>query len=185
VPRYRHFVNSKDPGVPLFITTTVLDFVHAFHRPEVKDAMVLAIARECRLTRAALYGYVVMPHHVHLLIRPPEAMNGPQFMKTFKKESGKSVANLLNAEELRQFDEQRGLNRNTFWQRSFRSIAIESETVFWQKTQYIHLNPVRAGYVEQPEDYRWSSARLVLQASLSSETGLPYGAVVDSLRTGS
>ncbi|MFI5386495.1 MAG: hypothetical protein ACHQ50_10290 [Fimbriimonadales bacterium] len=68
--QYKHYVNCKDPGLPLFITTTVLDFVHAFHRAEPRDAMVFAIAHECKVARATLYGYVVMPHHVHLLVRP-------------------------------------------------------------------------------------------------------------------
>jgi hypothetical protein len=41
--RQRHYVNPKDPGITLFITTTVLDFVHAFHRHEVRDGMLFAI----------------------------------------------------------------------------------------------------------------------------------------------
>lgn len=178
--RYSHYRNCKDPGVPLFITTTVLDFVHAFHRQEPRDAMVFAIARECKILRATLYGYVVMPHPVHLLIRPHPKMNGPQFMQVFKKKSGESVSKLLGEAELRQFDQQRGLNGNTFWQYSFRSIVIESQEMFWQKMNYIHLNPVKAGYVQGPEDYRWSSARLVLEGKLSTEAGLAYDEVVGS-----
>jgi len=38
-------------------------------------------------------------------------------------------------EELKQFDHQRGLNGNTFWQDSFRSVIIESERMFWQKSK--------------------------------------------------
>lgn len=93
------------PGVPLFMTTTALDFVHAFARAEAKDAMVHAIARECRAMGAALYGYVVMPHHVHLLLRPRAKMNGPQFMKVFKKESARAVSRILTEPELREFDQ--------------------------------------------------------------------------------
>jgi len=39
------------------------------------------------------------------------------------------------------------------------SLPVFSESFFMQKVNYIHLNPVRAGLVEHPKDYRWSSAR--------------------------
>ncbi len=68
-----------------------------------------------------------------------------------------------------------------FWQYSFRSVVIESEEMFWQKMHYIHMNPVKAGYVEHAEDYRWSSARLVLEGKLSREDGLSYDDGVTSL----
>jgi len=181
--RYRHYVNPKDCGVPLFITTTVLDFVHAFHRPEVRDAMVFLIARECKIARVVLYGYVVMPHHVHLLVRPNPKMNGPGFMQVFKKKSGEAIVKLLSEQEVTQFDEQRGLNGNTFWKYSFRSVVIENERMFWEKMDYLHLNPAKAGYVESAENYRWSSARLIASGKMSEQTGLAYDVVVGSLGT--
>ncbi len=51
-----------------------------------------------------------------------------------------------------------------------------------EQVGYVHLNPVKAGYVDAAEDYRWSSARLVLSGKLSLETGLSYEDVVASLR---
>ena len=57
VARYRHYENSKEPGITLFVTTTVLDFVHAFHRPDVRDGMMVALAKQCQLGKAALYGF--------------------------------------------------------------------------------------------------------------------------------
>jgi REP element-mobilizing transposase RayT len=182
VARQRHYENSKEPGITLFVTTTVLDFVHAFHRLEVRDAMVFALAAECERGGAALYGYVVMPHHVHMVIRLAEKMNGPEFMRVFKKKTGEAIVKLLSEGELRQFDQQRGLNGNTFWKYSFRSLYLENEHMFWQKLNYIHQNPVRAGYVKEAEDYRWSSARLVLDGKMSDETGIAYRDVRDSVR---
>jgi len=103
-------------------------------------------------------------------------------MEKFKPNTGDAVARILSPSELSQFDQQRGLNGNTFWQRSFRGLQIESEAMFWQKAGYIHNNPVEAGYVTEPERYCWSSASLYLKGGLSRETGLSYDAVVDSLR---
>ena len=38
-------------------------------------------------------------------------------------------------------------------------MLLTAESTFMQRVHYIHQNPVRAGLVERPEDYRWSSAR--------------------------
>ncbi|HTQ10039.1 MAG TPA: transposase [Fimbriimonadaceae bacterium] len=177
----KHYRNSMAPGVPIFATTTVLDFVHAFHRSEPRDEMVRQIARHCRRQSAVLYGYAVMPHHIHLVVRPRPNMNGPGFLRILKRQSGEAISKLLTEDELAEFDQQRGLNGNTFWQYSFRSIVIESEEMFWEKMHYTHMNPVEAGYVDAPEEYRWSSARLVRAGAMSRESGLPYQAVIDSL----
>jgi hypothetical protein len=64
-------------------------------------------------------------------------------------------------------------------------VVITSERMLWEKMNYTHMNPVKAAYVEQPEAYRWSSARLVLQGDLSEESGLAYESVVGSLGTNS
>ena len=62
---------------------------------------------------------------------------------------------------------------------------LENEDMFWQKMEYTHYNPVVAGYVESPEQYRWSSASLVMAGHLAVDTGLPYDEVVKSVGCGS
>lgn len=181
VSRYRHYRNNPEPGSSLFITTTVLDFVHAFRREEPRTAMALHLSEYCRKSGTALYAFVVMPHHVHLLLRLPETLSGPEFMRVLKRQSGAAFSKLLTAEELREFDQQRGLNRNTFWKYSFRSKQVEGEEMFWQKVHYIHHNPVRAGYVESPEEWRWSSAQLMLDGCWSWAAGLDFDALDESL----
>src|SRR5690606_35699873 len=57
----------------------------------------------------------------------------------------------------------------TLWEGRFKSSVVQSETYLLQCYRYIELNPVRAGMVEGPADYRWSSYRingLGLQSSL-------------------
>jgi hypothetical protein len=55
--------------------------------------------------------------------------------------------------------------------------------MFRQKMEYLHNNPVKAGYVESPEDYRWSSARFLMSGLWSEERGLAYAEVIESLGT--
>jgi putative transposase len=152
-------VNRGEGGECVFLTTTVLDFVHSFKREEPREAMVAAILLECRRRKVRLHAYVVMPHHIHLLLGLPSGMTAPQFMQRFKTSASERVKPLLTREELAEFSEQTGLNRNTFWQRSFRSIVIHNTNNFGIKVRYIHWNPVKAGYVEEPTAYRWSSAK--------------------------
>ena len=45
------------------------------------------------------------------------------------------------------------------WQDEFHPEAITSEKWFRQKMEYMHNNPVRKGFVEKPEDWKYSSAR--------------------------
>jgi len=45
------------------------------------------------------------------------------------------------------------------WEEGNHPQIIESETVMLQKLDYIHWNPVKRGYVDQPEQWRYSSAR--------------------------
>jgi REP element-mobilizing transposase RayT len=170
--RQRHWVNRGEGGDCVFVTTTVLDFVHAFRREEPKDAMVRSILLECRRAQAKLHAYVAMPNHVHLLLRLPEGMTSRQFMHKLKRNASAKIRPLLTPAELAEFSDQTGLNGNTFWQRSFRSFLVHTPEVFWQKVRYVHLNPVRAGYVESAPDYLWSSARHWEAGWWSEEVGL-------------
>ncbi len=45
------------------------------------------------------------------------------------------------------------------WQQHFHPIELSSHYLFDQKLDYVHLNPVKAGFVNKPEDYLFSSAR--------------------------
>ncbi|MGZ6251429.1 MAG: REP-associated tyrosine transposase, partial [Candidatus Chromulinivorax sp.] len=45
------------------------------------------------------------------------------------------------------------------WQQHNNPVELSSKQIAWQKLEYIHQNPVKAGIVEKPEDYLYSSAR--------------------------
>ena len=45
------------------------------------------------------------------------------------------------------------------WQQHNNPIELFDSKIAWQKLNYIHENPVRAGFVEKPEDWLYSSAR--------------------------
>jgi putative transposase len=110
-----------------------------------------------------VYGYVIMPNHIHLLWQLLE-MNGKekphasfnkwtssQFLKNVRK---KNQQLLLRYEE-------RTIERNhRFWIRDPLAVLMNSKRKFEQKLDYIHDNPLQVKWdlVKRPEDYRWSSA---------------------------
>ena len=60
---------------------------------------------------------------------------------------------------MKHFAESRQDNLNQFWQYDNHPIELFSNKVMQQKLDYIHLNPVRAGFVDEPWHYRYSSAK--------------------------
>lgn len=97
----------------------------------------------------SLYAYVLMPNHVHLLIKTGETplskiMQGLQFSYTqYFNRTHRKVGHLF--------------------QGRYKAILCEEESYLLELVRYIHLNPVRAGLVRRPEDYPWSSHPLYLE----------------------
>jgi putative transposase len=93
--------------------------------------------------RFHLLGYVVMPDHVHLLLAISDfglAAN----LHALKRAAGFAIL---------QHRKQTG----TFWQPRFFDNVIRHVRKFWEKLEYIHNNPVEAGLVARPGDWKWSS----------------------------
>jgi putative transposase len=91
-----------------------------------------------------VYGYVVIPEHVHLLVNEPERGTLAQAMQSLKQDVAHSMA-------LRAAD--------PFWQARYYDFNVWSECKFVEKLRYIHRNPVNRGLVVRPEDWAWSSFR--------------------------
>ncbi|GAC1682714.1 MAG: hypothetical protein NVS9B5_17810 [Terriglobales bacterium] len=89
-----------------------------------------------------VYGYVVMPEHVHLLVSEPERNNLSRALQSLKQSVARTLA--LRAED-------------PFWQARYYDFNVWSEKKFTDKLRYIHRNPVHRGLVPLAEDWRWSS----------------------------
>lgn len=90
-----------------------------------------------------LFGYVIMPNHVHLLLSEPKVHSLAITLSVFKGET----SNLLKGD------------RTQFWQTRYYDFNVFTQKKFVEKLRYIHRNPVEEGLVEKPEDWRWSSYR--------------------------
>ena len=102
-----------------------------------------ALERVRRGYRLYVYGYVVMPEHVHLLLSEPERETLAEALKSLKQ--GVSRRLIGDAEH--------------FWQKRYYDFNIRTYPQFMEKLRYSHRNPVKRGLCERPEDWQWSSFR--------------------------
>ncbi len=102
---------------------------------------------------AKLIAYVLMPDHFHLLSNPRDGRI-KEFVGGLKSLSAKSIVRVC-----KQFRFQAGADGHQVWQESFKAMPLWSGWMIWQKINYIHANPVKAGLVKSAKDYPWSSFR--------------------------
>lgn len=99
-----------------------------------------------------LHAYALMDNHYHLLIETPKT-NISQIMQNINT----SYTVYINKKYQR--------NGHLF-QGRFKGIIVNKDEYLLTLSRYIHLNPVRAKIVENPEDYRWTSYRAYIDKSI-------------------
>jgi putative transposase len=90
-----------------------------------------------------VYGYVVMPEHVHLLVGEPQHETLADALKSLKQ----GVSRRLIGESYH------------FWHKRYYDFNIRNHAQFVEKLRYIHRNPVRRELCKLPEEWEWSSFR--------------------------
>ena len=88
-----------------------------------------------------VFGYVLMPEHVHLLISEPNQYKLATTMNVLKAEVSKQVKG----------------GRKQFWQTRYYDFNVLTQTKHVEKLRYMHRNPVKRGLVTEPQDWPWSS----------------------------
>ena len=99
----------------------------------------------CKRMKVEIHGFCLMPNHYHLEITTPES-NLSRSIQWLNQ----SYATYINTRHQRS---------GHLFQGRFKSVIIEAESHLTALTRYIHQNPVRAGMVLHPQDYKWSSYR--------------------------
>ncbi len=153
-----------------FISFAVVYWIDLFIRREYKE-VVLESWRYCQQEKdLEIYAWCIMPSHVHMIIgskgRPLEKIVGE--MKSFTSRMLRKAIAEHPGESRREWIvwlmERAGMknsNNNEWqlWQQHNKPIEILNTEMFYQKMEYIHRNPVEAGFVENEEYYLYSSAR--------------------------
>ena len=153
-----------------FITITAVGWVDIFTRLNQKYILINAL-KHCQENKGLeIYGYCLMPSHLHLMCKATNEFILSDVMRDFKKfTSKKIVETIINEPESRRewllplFEKAcEHLKRNQkykVWQDGYHAELVESNWFIKQKIEYIHNNPVKDKIVTLPEDYYFSSAR--------------------------
>ncbi|MEX0165071.1 transposase [Pseudomonas brassicacearum] len=153
-----------EPEKPHFLTCTLMEWLPLFIRPYLVDHLLGCWRYQQTHQNLQLFGYVVLENHLHFVAQAP---NLSTCLCQFKSFTARQIINDLQSKGA-----ERALQRLRFskrahkqdrvyqlWQEGSHAEQVYSEAVMRQKLDYIHFNPVKRGYVELPEHWRYSSAR--------------------------
>jgi putative transposase len=111
-----------------------------------REAFLVALGRTKDRYPFRLFGYCLMSNHFHLLLRP---------------EPGQKISRVLQSLTVAHTWRYHRRHRTSghVWQGRFKSPVIQDDRHLLVVLRYIEANPLRAGIVTDPADYRWSSYR--------------------------
>jgi REP element-mobilizing transposase RayT len=152
-----------------FVSFAVVYWIDVFVREQYFIAFIESL-EYCKKNKGMeLFAYCVLPSHVHLIFR--DKNNNPgKLIKELKTYTSKKLQELIanNQQESRKewllwMMERAGLKNSNvknrqFWQQHNKPIELWSNEVIEQKLDYIHSNPVEAGFVMEPAYWKYSSA---------------------------
>jgi len=135
--------------------------------PRVADSFIQLLYKGAeRLSYFELLAYVVMPNHVHLVIAPKKPLR--QITNGLKGATSRAANAILNR------------TGKPFWQDESYDHWIRNEREFGRICAYVECNPVSAGLVSKPEDWRWSSANHRSTQSYTPPASRPQARVLES-----
>ncbi len=139
-----------------FLTPTIRNWYYIFDRHERWQILSDSLTYCQREKGLEIFAYVFMLNHLHLIASCGD-MAG--FVRDFKRHTSRELIRNIKRTEprvLALFENEDG--SLSFWQEGNQPKLLETEHFFMQKMNYIHENPVRKGYVERAEHWKWSSA---------------------------
>ena len=157
------FLISQDSPV-LFITIVTHHRLPIFQTDHMREILCRALDEARRSGAFLLFAYVIMLDHMHLLTSRPSTTSN--LLRVLKGLTARRIIDHLkiggyDISLAKLWHQKRDRNyRYSLWQTEKNVLPIFSESMFLEKVNYIHRNPVRAGLVEDATEYRWSSARI-------------------------
>lgn len=110
-------------------------------------AYLTTLAEFRRVLEVKVYAWCLMTNHVHMVVDPGDSRSSLALL--MKRLAGRHTRRLNRLCE----------KTGTAWEGRYKSSPIDSTAYLLACTRYVELNPVRAGIVADPAEYRWSSFR--------------------------
>ncbi|HAX47358.1 MAG TPA: transposase [Ignavibacteria bacterium] len=152
-----------NPDGVFFITSTIVDWIQVFKSEKYYEILFESIRYSQLNKDLKLFAYVFLPDHFHLVVSGKDLSNTFKSIKGFsakeiiKELNRESSTNLLNRFRMLKMG-YKTKSEFQVWQESFHPKELLTEEILQQKVDYIHMNPVRKGLVDKPEDWKYSSA---------------------------
>ena len=152
-----------------FLTLTVVGWIDIFTRQKFRD-MIIESLKFCQEKKGLrVYGFVIMSNHIHLMVQAKGSQTLSEVIRDFKAFTATSILKDLpeSSESRWQWlmylfgyfaKKNKRTSEHQFWQSDNHPIEVYSKKVLRQKLNYIHQNPVRAGWVHYAQHYIYSSA---------------------------
>ncbi len=156
-------VRLQQTGHSHFITFTCYHRAQHLTDPRVCCAVLRALENTRKRYELRVYGFVLMPEHVHLLLGEPKRETLAQALQSLKSASARMALRWRRGGA-------------PFWQARYYDRYMRDYDEFSQKLRYIHRNPVQRGLCTSPEQWPWSSFRHYSQ-------GTAVGVEIESGRT--
>jgi putative transposase len=132
------------PHVPAHITVRGNDRQDIFHGENERMFFRTCLKEACERHGVEMHAYVFMSNHVHLLGTGAQPHSIPKAMQ----DVGRRYVGYFNARHDR---------TGTLWEGRYRASLVDADHYLLACHRYIDMNPVRAGMVAHPAEYRWSS----------------------------
>ncbi|MGD7037453.1 transposase [Methylotuvimicrobium buryatense] len=137
-------VRFYQPGIPVHVFQRGHNKAAVFFQDEDYHEYLRCLKAAADACGCAVHAYVLMTNHVHLLLTPDTA----EGISRFFRQLGLHFVSYINRTYQR---------RGSLWEGRHKGSMIDSEGYLLSCMRYIEMNPVRAGMVEHPASYRWSS----------------------------
>ena len=162
MPRSRYKI--FETHYPYFLTSSIVGWLPVFTRPWAAQVLFDSWKYLQDHGRLKLYGYVVMENHIHWIAVGDDLAKEVGDFKSFT--ARKIIDGLRERGEERFLDQLRRemlshrVDREfQLWQEGSHPEQVSTESMFRQKLDYMHSNPQERGYVDEPQQWRYSSAR--------------------------
>ena len=159
-----------DDELPHFITFSVINWIDVFSREAYKQILVESLQYCIDNKGLRLHAWVIMSNHVHLIASAQQGHQLVNIIRDLKKFTSRNIIDAINSNVqesrkdwiiwmFKRAGERNGNNHTyQFWQQDNHPVELSTNEMMDQRLTYLHENPVTAGYVWEPQHYKYSSA---------------------------
>jgi REP element-mobilizing transposase RayT len=141
-----------------------MEWLPVFTRPETANLLLDCWRFQRENIGMRLYGYVILENHIHFIAQAEQL---DRCVNSFKSYTARQIIDYLEDNRVERLLARLRFSKRAhktdreyqFWQEGSHAELILSEQMMREKLDYIHANPVKRGYVDKPEHWRYSSAR--------------------------